>query len=539
MAIQDTDLLIVGSGAAGLYGAWCAACAGLAVTVVTRGVLRSGSSYWAQGGIAAVTAPEDRLADHVADTLAAGRGLCDAERVQILVEEGAAHVAGLIAAGMAFDRDASGTLLRGLEGGHGAHRVLHAKGAETGRVLTEFLEARLAECDNVTIIERADVLALLQSENGAVVGAELLCGPAYAPRRLYAGTTLLATGGYAGLFARSTNPPGANGSGLMLAAEAGARLTDLEFVQFHPTAFYDPSGQTFLLTEALRGAGATLVDAHGRRFLANTPGAELAPRDVVAAAIHARCAAEDVPCMGLDLRHLNQETLTAEFGSLLARVAAAGIDITTTPIPVAPAAHYCIGGVATDATARSGIDGLYVAGETAATGVHGANRLASNSLLECLVFAARAVRDIAGRRPAPALKAMPRATAYRNAARADHQARRSAARADILMADVGLLRDAPGLARAAAALAETPTGWPPGRGREYHDWLDRGTADLSQRIVVAAAARSQSIGVHRRSDHALVDDELVDDQAGGHSSAARSPTDEGVGDAARTRHNAG
>ncbi len=506
MAIQQTDLLIVGSGAAGLYGAWCAARVGLTVTVVTRGVLRSGSSYWAQGGIAAVTAPEDRLADHVADTVAAGRGLCDTERVQILVEEGATHVAGLIAAGMAFDRDAGGALQRGLEGGHGTHRVLHAKGAETGRVLTEFLEARLAGCDNVTIIERADVLALLQSEHGAVVGAELLCGPEHAPRRLHAGATLLATGGYAGLFARSTNPPGANGTGLMLAAEAGARLADLEFVQFHPTAFYDPGGQTFLLTEALRGAGATLVDARGQRFLADTPGAELAPRDVVAAAIHAQCAAQDVPCMGLDLRHLNHRALSAEFDSLLARVAGAGIDITTTPIPVAPAAHYCIGGVATDAMAHSGIDGLYVAGETAATGVHGANRLASNSLLECLVFAARAVRDLAGRAPAGAGQAMPRPRAYRDAARADCQARRSAVRADILMADVGLLRDAPGLARAEAALAKTPTGWPPGRAREYYDWLDRGTADLSQRIAGAAAARSQSLGVHRRRDHALVDD---------------------------------
>ncbi|WP_348761123.1 FAD-binding protein [uncultured Salinisphaera sp.] len=505
-ASQDTDLLIVGSGAAGLYGAWQAARTGLSVIVVTRGALRSGASYWAQGGVAAVSAADDTVADHIADTLAAGRGLCHPERVRVLVEEGAAHVAGLIDAGMAFDRDAAGALLRGLEGGHGRHRVLHAMGAETGRVLSEFLEARLADCPNVTLIEQADVLRLLNDTAGGVAGVELIQRNDTTARRLTAGATLLATGGYAGLFARSTNPPGACGAGLILAEQAGARLADLEFVQFHPTAFYSPDGQTFLLTEALRGAGATLVDARGERFLADTPGAELAPRDTVAAAIHRQCALDGRPCVGLDLRHLATDTLARGFGGLLRRVADAGIDVTTTPIPVAPAAHYCIGGVAADDWARTGVDGLYVAGETAATGVHGANRLASNSLLECLVFADRAVRDIAHRTGAARRYVeAPLAAAWCQPDRKPEQARRAGLRADILMADVGLMRDAAGLARAHAALAETPTGWTAGPGLEYHDWLDRGMADLSQRITAAAAARRQSIGVHRRSDEALAE----------------------------------
>lgn len=498
----DSDLLIIGSGAAGLYAAWRAARLGQRVTLVTEGALLSGASHWAQGGIAAVTSSDDTLAAHVADTLAAGRGLCDDDRVALLVRDGATRVAELIGEGMAFDRDAHGALCRGLEGGHSRHRILHAMGAATGRALTEFLAARVAGQASVQIIEQGFAYRLLVDDAGRCRGATV-----YRPEHddnlvIDAPATLLATGGYAGLYARSTNPPGAIGTGLVLAEQAGAALADLEFVQFHPTAFYSPSGETFLLTEALRGAGATLVDARGERFVADLPGAELAPRDAVAAAIHARCIEDGRPFVGLDLRHLAPSALAAGFGELLARVAAAGIDITREPIPVAPAAHYCIGGIVTDDIGATAVPGLYAAGETAATGVHGANRLASNSLLECLVFAERAVlaadhETPPGSTPWPAPAGMQRARTRAGASR-----ERLAERGAWLMHDVGIERDANGLARAGRALAAAPVGWPAlaDGGCEYFDVRDRGAARLAAAIGAAAAARPQSAGVHRRRD---------------------------------------
>ncbi|WP_158583412.1 L-aspartate oxidase [Salinisphaera sp. Q1T1-3] len=500
--IDDNDLLVIGSGAAGLFAAWRAARAGLRVVLVTEGVLRSGSSYWAQGGIAAVTTPDDDIDSHIADTLAAGRGRCDAERVAILAREGATHVAELIEAGMPFDRDADGQPRRGLEGGHSRHRVLHADGAATGRALSEFLVARLAGYPRLRVIEHGFVHRLIHSvDDSRVVGAQVHCHDA-GDMTVAASATLIATGGYAGLFSRSTNPPGATGAGLTLAAAAGARLTGLEFVQFHPTAFYSPDGTTFLLTEALRGAGATLVDAQGTRFLADAPGAELAPRDAVAAAIHQRCAIDGRPWVGLDLRHLDRAMLAAGFGGLLARVAAAGIDIAREPIPVAPAAHYCIGGIATDEDGATGIRGLYAAGEAACTGVHGANRLASNSLLECLVFAARAVSHAAERlggaiAPPEVGAGMRRCVSRESTARA-----RRAARGALLMRDVGLERDADGLQRAQAELAAGAVGWADDGAAEaeYFDWHDRGSAALAGCIVRAALARTESIGVHVRRD---------------------------------------
>ena len=343
------DVAVVGAGVAGLSAALAAADAGASVRVLAKASHRSSNSYAAQGGVAAAVGPDDDPALHAADTLSAGRGICRPSAVELLTAEAPARIAELRRLGVQFDAGL------GREGGHSRARVVHAGGADTGRHIADVLTTRAREHPRIRLVE-GERLTTLASLRGTPV--------------------VLATGGYAALWSRTTNPHGAVGDGLLLAHAAGAPLADLELVQFHPTALRDGNGHDgFLLSEALRGAGATLLDGGGERFVD-----ELAPRDVVARAIAARSGAR------LDLREIERD----RYPTLMATLERAGYDPADEPIPVSPAAHYAIGGIATRLDGRTSVAGLYAAGECACTGVHGANRLASNSLLECLVFGRRA-----------------------------------------------------------------------------------------------------------------------------------------------------
>ncbi len=346
---HQTDVTIVGAGVAGLSAALTAADEGASVTVLAKAAHTTSNSYAAQGGVAAAVGDGDDPAQHAADTLAAGRGICRPSAVELLTVEAPGRIAWLRELGVQFDDGLS------LEGGHSRARVVHAGGADTGRHIADVLTLRAREHPRIRFEEATRVESL-----GELRGTPVI----------------LATGGYAALWSRTTNPRGATGEGLLLARGAGAALADLEFVQFHPTALLDANGHDgFLLSEALRGAGATLLDREGERFVD-----ELAPRDVVARAIAERSEAR------LDLREIERD----RYPTLMATLERAGYAPADEPIPVSPAAHYAIGGVVTDLDGRTDVPGLYAAGECAATGVHGANRLASNSLLECLVFGRRA-----------------------------------------------------------------------------------------------------------------------------------------------------
>ena len=438
------DLVVVGGGVAGLYAALSVADEAR-VLVLAKGSVRSSNSYAAQGGVAAAVGSDDDPSLHAADTLAAGRGLCRPSAVRVLTEEAPARIADLVELGVEFDDGLA------LEGGHSRSRVVHAGGAETGRRIADVLAERVSAHPRIDVAEgeRALALRLVDGRCAGIVTDR---------RTVAARATLLATGGYAALWERTTNPPGALGEGLMLAYRAGAALADLELVQFHPTALLDDG---FLLSEALRGAGALLLDDDGERFTD-----ELAPRDVVARAIAARDGAQ------LDLRGIER----GRYPTLIATLERAGYDPAREPIPVAPAAHYSIGGIVTDLDGGSTVPGLYAAGECACTGVHGANRLASNSLLECLVF---------GRRAALAALAEPEPAAGPPTVLEPEQPVTPELRS-ALWHDAGLIRGAAGLTR----LLDAP-------------------APLVRLIAGSALARTESRGVHFREDFPVEDEALA------------------------------
>ena len=447
------DVLVVGEGLAGMAAALEAAEAGASVLLATAG---GGSSGLAQGGIAAAVASDDAPELHAADTLAAGAGLTDGAAAGLLTAEAAGAVAWLEACGVVFDRESDGRRALGLEAAHSRARVLHAGGDASGAALVAALRARLG--GRVRRVEaRLDAL-LLRGER--VAGARLAGGD------LAARAVVLATGGYAGRYPRSTTTSLCDGSGLLAALAAGAELADLEFVQFHPTA-YAGAGPTFLLTEALRGAGAWLVDGAGRRFAFDAdPRGELAPRAVVARAIAERLAAGE-PAVYLDARHLGRERLAARFPGFVARCRAVGLDPSERPVPVAPTAHYTMGGVITDLCGRTGVPGLLAAGECARIGVHGANRLASNSLLEAVVFGRLAGRAALAEAAGPP----------GGPTRAAEAAPPSAGEGAVLAAAAGPLRSAGGLREGL-----------------------RSATGLAALILRAALLREESRGAHVRTD---------------------------------------
>jgi L-aspartate oxidase len=396
----ETDVIVVGSGVAGLTAALHATAAGH-VLLVTKVLVDDGSTRWAQGGVAAALGADDSPDEHLRDTLEAGVGLCDLAAVRVLCEEGPARLRELIALGAAFDRDPSGELSLTREGGHHRNRIVHAGGDATGAEVSRALVAAVKAHPGIQLIEHALVLDLLQTAAGQAAGLTLHVlgeGTQDGVGAVHARAVVLATGGMGQVFRSTTNPPVSTGDGVALALRAGAAVSDLEFVQFHPTALYlgPATGQQPLISEAMRGEGAFLVDASGRRVITTDdhPLADLAPRDVVAKAIHRRMLGSGADHVYLDARGLGEALLLQRFPTIVARCRDAGIDPATDPIPVAPAAHYASGGVRTDLDGRTSVWGLYACGEVACTGVHGANRLASNSLLEGLVFAARIGLDL-------------------------------------------------------------------------------------------------------------------------------------------------
>ncbi len=387
----ETDFLIVGSGLAGLCAALYASKLG-SVVVLTKSTLQESNSYWAQGGIAAAVDPQDSPVIHAEDTIKAGRGLCNIKAVDILVKEGKERITELVKMGLEFDLAEEDGFALGLEAGHSRRRVLHAGGSSTGKKMVEFFIRNIVDNPRIAVSEYTTMMQLISDES-VCYGA--WCYKQDSDEYMYyrAKSTIIATGGACALYGRTTNPRGATGEGIAIAYRAGAEITDMEFIQFHPTAFYGGKGkQSFLITEAVRGEGAYLLDKKGRRFMTKyDKRAELAPRDVVSKAIFMELKKTGRECVYLDLRHLDRDYVKKRFANIFELCLSHGYDLTRDLIPVAPAAHYTIGGVRTGLEGETNIKGLFCCGEAACTGVHGANRLASNSLLECIVFSKRAV----------------------------------------------------------------------------------------------------------------------------------------------------
>jgi L-aspartate oxidase len=524
--------VVVGSGIAGLTVALHAVEHGCRVTLVTKDVLEHANTRYAQGGIAGVMFEDDRAEDHIRDTLTAGAGLSDPEAVRVLVDEGPTRIRELIALGVAFDRGADGEFVKGLEAAHSYPRILHSGGDATGTAIEKALVARLRTSD-VRVIEHAFLIDLV-TEAGRVTGVDLLIGDAAASdrsphvpgrrERVTADAVVLATGGAGELYAYTTNPTVATGDGIAAALRAGADVTDLEFFQFHPTVLEGAgaaAGESFLVSEAVRGEGATLIDESGRRFAFDAhPDGELAPRDVVARAIAHQMERQGGRLVRLDATHLRstpEETaafLARRFPTIDRAVRERGLDWAREPIPVTPAAHYLMGGVRTDLDGRTTLAGLYAVGEVARTGVHGANRLASNSLLEGAVFGARAGDAIAadaasGSWPpaSPARVASFPADVASSHARVASSPESGATDAgpftrerlqSLLWEDAGLVRDASGLTHAASVIA----GWRQARRTPITEteFEDENLLLVGERLVAAALAREESVGAHYRSD---------------------------------------
>ncbi len=501
--VREVDVVVVGSGIAGLTAALECSPLGT-VMVVTKDVVQAGSTRWAQGGIASVQAEGDSVQQHIDDTLVAGAGLCVPEAVRTLVSEGPDEVAKLIARGAEFDRNSAGELALTREGGHHRNRIAHAGGDATGAEIERALVTAVTADPRIEIVEHALVLDLIPAEVApgeppAIAGVTLHVlgkGTRGGVGAVHARAVVLATGGIGQIYAVTTNPPVSTGDGVAAALRAGARLRDIEFIQFHPTVLFLGSGargQLPLVSEAVRGEGAWLVNARGERFMVGQHElAELAPRDVVAKGIMREMLREGSEHVYVDGRALGEETWRVRFPTILNSCRQAGINPVTDLIPVAPACHYFCGGVETDLDGATSLGGLYACGEVASSGVHGANRLASNSLLEGLVFARRIAARIAEdppprRRPAPDNRAsglVPRAVVP--------------AMQKLMSRYAGGLRDAAGLDTCAAELTllATQQGAEPG----LEAWEATNLMTMATAVVASARVREESRGAHWRLD---------------------------------------
>ena len=484
--VECDGALVLGGGIAGLFTALKLAPMPVTVLTGTRAGA-SGSSAWAQGGIAAAMDPNDDWRAHAADTMAAGAGLCDSEIVELVARDAPARIADLLEYGAPFDRKRDGSLALGREAAHSRARIVHVKGDRAGAEISATLAARAIATPSITLLDGFHAIELAV-EDGRVIGLFARCGSGAGTRLVLfrARAMILATGGLGALYAVTTNPTEARGEGLGMAARAGALIADAEFVQFHPTAIAVGRDPAPLATEALRGEGATLIDEQGRRFMtAIHAHAELGPRDIVARAIHRQIAGGHK--VFLDCRDAVGTDFAVRFPTVFAACQAAGIDPVTEAIPVAPAAHYHMGGIASDGCGRSSLEGLWVVGECAATGLHGANRLASNSLLENLVFGARVADDVRGLLRTGERRVLPRAPQL-----AALQPPPALLR-EVMSRHVGLERDAAGLAQALEAIARVEKA-----GNGEAALLNMIAA--ARLVTTAALARQESRGGHWRSD---------------------------------------
>lgn len=511
------DYIVVGSGLAGLYAAYKASMKGN-VAIVTKSFLRESNSFNAQGGIAAVTSEDDSPEIHKSDTLIAGRGLCEDESVDILVNEGPDRIQEIIADDMKFDTE-NGSLALGLEGGHHKRRILHAGGDSTGRWITEFAISKVQAQDNIRIFENTLLLDLLvedgvcygvrcwsenpdlQSEDG---GSEVL---------LYADHVFLTSGGTSAIYSRTTNPLTTIGDGLAIAYRAGCRIMDMEFIQFHPSGLYlKDSSRAFLISEAVRGEGAHLLDKDGRRFMVPIHElAELAPRDIVARSIYKQMKKDGRPYVILSLKHLDSSVILKRFPFIYAKCKEAGYDLTQ-EIPVAPAAHYSVGGVLSNHNGRTDIRRLYVCGEVAATGIMGANRLASNSLIECLVFANRAIEDSVKEGAVSSSPVFGRQF-IRDENNAQLYSDIKAQVSEIMNSHAGIIRSEEGLREGLDLIAglecnvdrKEAESCDKGK-REYYIEASRRLLSVARLIMSPALLRKESRGGHYREDYPCTDE---------------------------------
>lgn len=504
--ISEADVIVVGSGIGGLATAMHARRAGHRVLLVTKARVDEGSTRWAQGGIAAALADDDSPAEHLRDTLVAGAGLCDPGAVQVLAYEGPAAIRRLVRWGTLFDRNADGDLALTREGGHHRDRIVHAGGDATGIEISRALVSAVASDPNIEVVEDALVLDLLRDSAGAAQGLTLHVmgqgqrdgvGAALAP------AVVLATGGIGQVFASSTNPAVATGDGIGLGLRAGAAIADLEFVQFHPTVLWlgdDLRGQQPLISEALRGEGAVLRDDAGQRFLVGAhPMAELGPRDVVAKAMTRRMRETAMPHVWLDATGFEAGVWERRFPTILESCRRYGIDPRTEPIPVAPAQHYSSGGLLTDLHGRTSVEGLFAVGEVACTGVHGANRLASNSLLEGLVFADRVGSILAAGLPDRSDPVSIEGSSMLLRAQDRHRIQ------DAMTEGVGVLRTAESIFTA----SQTIQGAMAAGDASPHtqSWETTNVALTAWILAAAAALREETRGSHWRDDFPDQDNE--------------------------------
>lgn len=497
MKIHRYDYIVVGSGLAGLIAAYHAADHGT-VALISKSELDISNSYNAQGGIAAAIGADDDPSYHFKDTIVAGRDLCDHDAVSILVNEGLERVWDIIGLGMEFDKENDGTFKLGLEGGHSKRRVLHADGDATGKMTTSFMLKKVAERKEITPFVFTTVVKIL-IEEGECKGVQCLRYVNGENELFLAKATILATGGLSRLYSRSTNPYTATGDGIALAWQAGVKVADMEFIQFHPTALNIPGQEAYLISEAVRGEGAYLLDINGIRFMEGLhPLAELAPRDTVSSAIFNRIK-ETGSNVFLSLRHLDGKSIIDRFHSIYKHLLDSGVDMTRDLIPVAPAAHYMVGGIRTDIWGQTNIPRLFACGEVASTGVMGANRLASNSLLECLVYSKRAIEKARLLNDVSPLKSNPEGIFLYPESEIEFLEVKNEL-AKIMTNYVGIVRDEEGMKTAIVKIDAISKHYSHA-GKDYNCHKIINHTDLCRIITISALERKESRGGHVRIDY--------------------------------------
>ncbi|WP_436715835.1 L-aspartate oxidase [Roseiconus lacunae] len=501
-----TDVLIIGGGLAGLRAA-NAVQPHQRVLVVTKDVLRESNSTYAQGGIASVLDPEDRFENHIRDTLVAGANMCDVDVVNMVVREGPRRIEELVKWGTQFDSE-HGELELGREGGHSHERIVHAQGDATGAEIMRAVIQRTRSLDRVRIIENAFTLDLL-THDGRCRGA-IITQNGHEPMMVWAKETILCTGGAGQVFRESTNPPVATGDGQAMAYRAGAQLADMEFMQFHPTVLYIAGSSRSLISEAVRGEGAHLVDAKGRRFMPEyDERAELAPRDIVSQSIVAQMQKTEHPCVYLDLSHLNRDHVLGRFPGIARACSKFGLDIASDRIPVRPGAHYMVGGVTVDRQGRTSLPGLWAAGEATSTGLHGGNRLASNSLLEGLVYGA-AAGEAASRSASEGgqeMRAIPIRQSVSSSLESFDIDDVRVSLKSLMGRLVGVQRDGDGLQKAADAIRSYSAYVMNHQFDGIAGWELQNLLTCAAMMVNSALVRTESRGVHFRSDYPERDDD--------------------------------